>query len=95
MKESKRYQLRYAAGSYWLLDMQQERFAYQNPAALNECGADIFSLYAEGKSIPQIAECLHQKYGVSRTEAADDAAEFLKKLKEHGISRQFGEAGLE
>lgn len=95
MDEIKRYQLRYAAGSYWLLDMQQEQFAYQKPAAFNECGADIFSLCAEGKTVPQIAEWLHLKYGIGRSEAAGDVETFMEQLKEYGIRVQCGEAGLE
>ena len=36
MKE--RYQLRQAAGAYWLLDMEQGE-QYKKPFMLNECGA--------------------------------------------------------
>ena len=35
------YQLRYAAGIYWLLDMSQPGYPYRKPLPLNEMGAAI------------------------------------------------------
>ena len=48
MEADRRYQLRHAAGRYWLLDMQQEGLVYHKPIELNECAAFI-SAYGEVK----------------------------------------------
>ncbi len=37
MGADKSYQLRHAAGRYWLLDMQQEGLTYRKPIKLNRC----------------------------------------------------------
>ena len=46
---SARFQLRHAAGIYWLLDMEQEIGTYKKPLPMNEAGAEIFKLMQEGK----------------------------------------------
>ena len=38
-KQSERYQIRQAAGMYWLLDMEQPGIPYRQPVLLNETGA--------------------------------------------------------
>lgn len=42
MGTDRHYQLRHAAGRYWLLDMQQEGLDYRKPVVLNECAAFIW-----------------------------------------------------
>ena len=53
-----RFQLRHAAGLYWLLDMEQDAGSYKKPLAMNEMGAEIFKLMQDGKTNLQIAEIL-------------------------------------
>lgn len=53
MKE--RYQLRQAAGAYWLLDMEQGE-QYKKPFMLNECGAYIYRAYISGMSEDEIMQ---------------------------------------
>lgn len=36
------YELRKAAGLYWLLDLRQDGEHYKPPLAMNEMGAEIF-----------------------------------------------------
>ena len=43
--QKNRYQLRCAAGKYWLLDMEQDGETYRPPLMLNESGAYIFRQY--------------------------------------------------
>ena len=42
------YQLRYAAGIYWLLDMSQPGYPYRKPLPLNEMGASIWRMMEKG-----------------------------------------------
>ena len=85
MQEKKRYQMRYAAGLYWLLDMEQTGREYRRPVTMNECGAYIWQNYIESVSEKKIADMLHQRYGISSEEALEDIREFIKQLQEQGI----------
>ena len=58
MKE--RYQLRQAAGAYWLLDMEQGE-QYKKPFMLNECGAYIYRAYISGMSEDEIMQAFATK----------------------------------
>lgn len=86
MKGKNRYQLRHAAGVYWLLDMEQTGGEYRKPVAMNECGACIWQNYAESMSEYEIACMLHEQYGISVEEAYADVKLFLRQLEEQGIS---------
>lgn len=86
MRAKKRYQLRYAAGLYWLLDMEQTGAAYKKPVTMNECGAYIWQNYIESASSEEeIADMLHMRYGISSGEALEDIREFLKQLQKQGV----------
>lgn len=84
------YQLRYAAGIYWLLDMSQSGIPYRKPLALNEVGARIWSLYAQGGGEDEIAEELCAEYRVERDLILEDMAQFRSRLEQYGI-RLYGE----
>lgn len=80
------YQLRKAAGSYWLLDMEQPGLLYKPPVPLNESGADIWRLLAdEGKGPEQIAEIFAQEYGMAVQDALLDIRQFMQQLRKQGI----------
>lgn len=85
MREKKRYQLRYAAGLYWLLDMEQTGEIYKKPVTMNECGAYIWQNYIESASEEEIANMLHIRYNIPCEEALEDIREFIKQLKKQGI----------
>lgn len=78
--------LRKAAGSYWLLDMEQDGKRYKEPIELNESGARIWELAYEGKSEPIIAKYITEQYGIELTEAEEDVRQFLAGLEAAGIS---------
>lgn len=84
-----RYQLRYAAGQYWLLDMQQKGIAYQRPMSMNEVGAMICLQLAADRTHEQIAEELSRKYEVGIEEIREDIRQFVGQLEKYGI--EFGE----
>ena len=81
--KNNRYQLRKAAGAYWLIDMEQSEDNYKKPLQLNETGADIWKMYESGKSCEEITDELSLLYGVNKEELRTDIAEFLDMLKSH------------
>lgn len=78
--------LRKAAGSYWLLDMEQDGKQYKEPVELNESGAKIWRLACEGKSELAIAEYITEQYGIELMEAKEDVRQFLAGLEAAGIT---------
>lgn len=85
MKSVNRYQLRHAAGKYWLLDMQQDGLEYRKPVMLNECAAFIWKRSNRGDTREQIAEELQREYGISIEQAREDAEQFIRRLREQGL----------
>ncbi len=77
----KKYQLRYAAGIYWLLDMDQEGVPYKKPLPLNETGAAIFRMFQEGMDKDEIAEKMSRQYDVPIEETKQDIQFFFKQLE--------------
>ena len=53
--------------------------------ALNELAAFLWDRLPEAETEEELCEAVLAEYEVSREEAAEDIAEFLKKLKEMGI----------
>ena len=80
-----RYQLRHAAGMYWLLDTCQEGIPYKKPLSMNEAGADLWNMMMQGLSQEQIAERLSREYGIAGEAARMDVEQFQMQLAEHGI----------
>ena len=80
-----RYQLRYAAGQYWLLDTLQEGVPYKRPLIMNEVGADIWRMVEQGYSRTQIVDVLSREYQISDEVVEQDLAQFLAQLAEFGI----------
>lgn len=80
-----RYQLRYAAGQYWLLDTWQEGVPYRRPLTMNEVGADIWHMMEQGCSREQIVDALSREYQTSRDVVEQDLDQFQAQLAEFGI----------
>lgn len=70
IKIDNRYQLRYAAGMYFLLDMEQSRDTYKRPLQMNSTGALIIEKLLEGLSKEEVVDCLYEEY---REEAVNDS----------------------
>lgn len=85
MSQKERYQLRKAAGMYWLLDMEQEGLTGKKSVVINECGAYIWKWYQEKCTPEEIAGRLHETYGVAEEEAKADVTAFMNELKAQGI----------
>ena len=85
MNTAKNYQLRQAAGEYWLIRMDQQRFVYEKPIMLNEVGAMIWQQYMQGQTETGIAALLQQTYGIDDQEAYQDVQQFIRQLREQGI----------
>lgn len=83
---SGRYQLRKAAGRYWLLNMEQPGFPYKQPVVINEAGAFIWQNLADGLSVTCIAEKLGKEYNIPEEEAHQDIMQFMNQLEGQRIS---------
>lgn len=84
-KKMSAYQLRYAAGQYWLLDMEQEGNPYKHPKNLNCVGAEIWKRMESGQQMEQIAQELAREYEVEVEEVRKDIADFCKQLNTYGV----------
>lgn len=84
-KKMSRYQLRYAAGQYWLLDMKQEGNPYKHPKNLNCVGAEIWKRMESGQQMEQIAQELASEYEVGVQEVRKDIADFCNQLSTYGV----------
>lgn len=80
-----RYQLRCAAGQYWLIDMEQTGPAYLPPVGMNESGAIIVERFLETGDMEQCALKLQEEFGIDLQEAREDAEMFLQQLRTKGI----------
>lgn len=85
IKNVSKYQLRHAAGQYWLLDMEQLGLVYKHPLSMNELGAEIWSRMLQDQTNEQIAEDLRKEYEVTIEEILEDIEGFQKQLKAYGI----------
>ena len=85
MGGSERYQLRKAAGLYWLVDMEQSGVGRQEPIVLNESGAYIWKQYRLLQSETAVAEVLSREFGISAQEGLTDIRQFFQQLKEQGL----------
>ena len=85
-KQSERYQIRQAAGMYWLLDMEQPGIPYRQPVLLNETRAAFWKLLAQGQPEDEVASVIASEYGVSREETRQDVEHFLQKLRSQGVT---------
>ena len=85
LKMKSEYQLRHAAGKYWLLNMEQKGLPYERPILLNSVGAEMCGELRRGKTPEQIAEVLGQRYEVEAEEIKADVLQFFKQLAAHGV----------
>ena len=76
-----RYQLRHAAGLYWLIDMEPPGGAYISPVPLNESGAKLWRLLNSGASQEEICRQLCTEYEISTEQAHSDVRDFIRQLK--------------
>lgn len=80
-----RYQLRHAAGIYWLIDMEQPGYPYKKPLPLNEMAARIWSMTGDGLSLKAISAILAEEYEVSPDEVEEDVRAFFTQLEQCGL----------
>jgi len=84
MDSKDRYQIRHAAGKYWLLDMEQTG-DYKQPIVMNETGALILENYWRTGSYEKTAEALAAVYEIEPEEVSGDVEAFLEQLKQQGV----------
>lgn len=83
--DNRRYQLRYAAGLYWLIDMEQPEAAYISPVPLNEGGAEIWRMIESGATLAEICDRFGDMYGIPPEEAKIDVEDFIEQLRRKRI----------
>lgn len=76
-----RWQLRQAAGSWWLLDTAQTGSPYVPPIQLNDTGARLWRLARDGASPAEMAADLCGS-SPPTPEALGDVEAFLRQLRE-------------
>lgn len=81
----KRYQLRYAAGTYWLSDTKPERKAIPRPLELNETAAEIWKMLENGKNTEEIAAFFSEGNDEQEKEIQNDIEQFIEQLRQNKI----------
>lgn len=81
----KRYRLRKAAGTYWIIDVEQPGVPYREPLAVNDVGAGIWELLLDGKEKSQVADILCHEYDIGKQQVLSDIDRFLQQLRAQGI----------
>ena len=76
-----RYQLRHAAGVYWLLDMEPPGGSYVSPVPLNEGGAKLWRIIDSATSLEEVCARLCAEYEISTEQARSDACAFIQQLQ--------------
>lgn len=85
MKNKRRYQMRRAAGLYWLLDMEQSGEKSIGTVSFNESGAFIWEQYEHLGSDEAVAEKLCESFNISYEDSLADVRQFLSQLREQGL----------
>lgn len=85
IREPERWQLRHAAGTYWLLDMKQGPGDRKPPLSLNQVGAEIWSLLQQGMGEDTVADEMCRRYQIDRGSMMEDVRGFLAGLEAQGI----------
>lgn len=83
--ERERWQLRHAAGTYWLLDMEQRAGSRKTPLSLNEAGAELWELLSDGVEEEAAADVLCDRYQLDQESALKDVRDFIVGLETQGI----------
>lgn len=85
IKSGGKYQLRFAAGLYWLIDMKQSDASYISPVPLNEVGARIWRMFESGASREEICSWLCNEFGIGPEQAQKDFGDFAEQLRSQNI----------
>ncbi len=81
----KRYQLRYAAGTYWLSDTNPKGRVIPRPLELNETAAEIWKMLENGKNTKEIAEFFCEGNKEQEKEIQNDIEQFIEQLRQNKI----------
>lgn len=80
------YQLRTAAGKFWLIHMEQRGIPYERPLQLNSIGAEMWKLFCKEMNSEQVATILAREYQMEINEVREDVRRFCQQLRGYGIS---------
>lgn len=79
------YELRRAAGYYWLIDTQQPGVPYKKPWMLNETGAEIFQLLDAYRDSEKVINELSKRYHIAESNVKEDVKQFVEELQNQGV----------
>lgn len=82
----KRFVLRHAAGTYWLIDLEQDPAAYKEPMSFIKTGAEVIELLEEGKKTMEIAAIISDRYNSKPEDVLEDIVSFEMQLKDFGYN---------
>ena len=82
-----KYQVRKAAGMYWLTDIaNRNSLEFKKPMAMNESGFEMWQRLVEGKGEEDTAKELAQIYDIDCGDIIEDVKIFKKTLLDNGIN---------
>ena len=79
------YQLRHAAGVYWLLKVSPLSMQYCQPIMLNDAGAFLWRLIINQVDIDKMNQYFVQEYEIEQEEAKRDIEAFCDRLEQFGV----------
>jgi hypothetical protein len=74
------YIVRAVAGDWWLIDTRQSGEPYRKPKRINRTAAEVINMIGDGKTTEEIAQTLHDQYGVAVEEAVSDVNNLRSQL---------------
>ena len=84
MKLNENFVLRQVAGNWVVLPMGGKEVSFNGMIKLNESGAMLWGLLAQGRGREELADMLTKAYDVDYDTALSDVDEFLSRLQAAG-----------
>lgn len=85
MKIKPSYILKKVMGKYMIVSLEESASQTLNMQTINETGAFIWDLVANGATEAEICEKMLAEYDISKEVATEDIAAFLSALEKAGI----------
>lgn len=73
--------LRFAAGTYWIINTHQNQLKYDKPIMINESAAFIWKCIENGNSEEEIARKIANRYEIDYNDAVYDVRAFIDDIR--------------
>ena len=77
------YQIKYAAGRYWISKPHQTGTEYRRPFVVNESGARIFQMLADGLTEEAVVREISQEFQLAEDVVKPDIADFMRHIQQY------------